>query len=42
MNRVIHFEIHVDSPDRAIAFYRGLFGAVLGVWLDRSVGGGQE
>ena len=26
MPRVIHFEIHADQPDRAIAFYTGLFG----------------
>lgn len=26
MPRVIHFEIHVDDPDRAIAFYTKLFG----------------
>jgi len=26
MPRVIHFEIHADKPERAIAFYRGLFG----------------
>jgi predicted enzyme related to lactoylglutathione lyase len=26
MYRVIHFEIHAENPDRAIAFYQGLFG----------------
>lgn len=26
MPRLIHFEIHVDDPDRAIAFYTALFG----------------
>lgn len=26
MPRMIHFEIHVDDPDRAIAFYEALFG----------------
>jgi len=26
MNRPVHFEIHVENPDRAIAFYSGLFG----------------
>jgi predicted enzyme related to lactoylglutathione lyase len=25
MPRVIHFEIHAEDPERAIAFYRGLF-----------------
>jgi len=26
MNRVIHFEIHAENPERAISFYRDLFG----------------
>ena len=26
MSRVIHFEIHAEDPDRAMAFYGGLFG----------------
>jgi predicted enzyme related to lactoylglutathione lyase len=26
MNRVIHFEIHAENPERAIAFYQNLFG----------------
>ena len=26
MSRVIHFEIHAGDPERAIAFYSGLFG----------------
>jgi predicted enzyme related to lactoylglutathione lyase len=26
MPRVIHFEIHAGDPDKAIAFYRSLFG----------------
>jgi uncharacterized protein len=26
MPRVIHFEIHADQPDRAIAFYSSVFG----------------
>ena len=25
MARVVHFEIHADNPERAIAFYRDLF-----------------
>jgi predicted enzyme related to lactoylglutathione lyase len=25
MNRVIHFEIHAENPERAIAFYQDLF-----------------
>lgn len=26
MGRVIHFEIHADDPDRAVAFYTSVFG----------------
>ncbi|HVE94284.1 MAG TPA: VOC family protein [Acidimicrobiales bacterium] len=26
MGRVVHFEIHADDPERAAAFYTGLFG----------------
>ena len=26
MPRVVHFEIPVDDPDRAVSFYKGLFG----------------
>ena len=26
MSRVVHFEIHAENPERAIAFYHGLFG----------------
>jgi predicted enzyme related to lactoylglutathione lyase len=26
MNRVVHFEIHAENPERAMAFYGGLFG----------------
>lgn len=26
MPRVVHFEIHADQPDRAVAFYKNLFG----------------
>jgi predicted enzyme related to lactoylglutathione lyase len=26
MSRVVHFEIHADDPERAMAFYTGLFG----------------
>lgn len=25
MNRVVHFEVHADDPERAIAFYVGAF-----------------
>jgi predicted enzyme related to lactoylglutathione lyase len=30
--RVVHFEIHADQPDRAIAFYSGLFGWGFDKW----------
>ena len=30
--RVVHFEIHADQPDRAIAFYSGLFGWKFDKW----------
>ncbi len=26
MNRVVHFEIHAADPERAMAFYRSMFG----------------
>jgi predicted enzyme related to lactoylglutathione lyase len=26
MGRVVHFEIHAENPERAITFYKGLFG----------------
>jgi predicted enzyme related to lactoylglutathione lyase len=32
MPRVAHFEIHADNPDRAIAFYTGLFGWEFKKW----------
>ena len=32
MSRVIHFEIHADNPERAIAFYSGLFGWQFKKW----------
>ena len=32
MNRVIHFEIHADRPERAIPFYKGLFGWEFSQW----------
>ncbi len=30
--RVVHFDIHADQPDRAIAFYSGLFGWKFDKW----------
>jgi uncharacterized protein len=32
MNRVVHFEIHTDSPERAIAFYTECFGWKFEKW----------
>ena len=32
MGRVVHFEIHADNPQRAIAFYKGLFGWEITKW----------
>jgi predicted enzyme related to lactoylglutathione lyase len=26
MGRVVHFEIHADDPERAVGFYKGVFG----------------
>src|SRR5262249_35197490 len=26
MSRVVHFEIHAENPERAVAFYRNVFG----------------
>jgi predicted enzyme related to lactoylglutathione lyase len=32
MPRVVHFEIHADDPERAIRFYRDLFGWEFTKW----------
>ncbi|MBK7140837.1 MAG: VOC family protein [bacterium] len=32
MYRVVHFEIHAENPDRAIAFYSGCFGWKFQKW----------
>jgi uncharacterized protein len=32
MPRVVHFEIHAEDPERAAAFYRGLFGWQITRW----------
>lgn len=31
-NRVVHFEITADDPDRAVAFYRDVFGWEISSW----------
>jgi predicted enzyme related to lactoylglutathione lyase len=37
MPRVIHFEIHAGAPERAMAFYEGLFG-----WKFEKTPGGMD
>lgn len=32
MNRVVHFEIHAENPERAAKFYRDLFGWKIEQW----------
>jgi predicted enzyme related to lactoylglutathione lyase len=32
MSRVVHFEIHAENPERAIAFYQGVFGWKFQKW----------
>ena len=32
--RVVHFEIHADDPERAMAFYAGVFGWAITRWGD--------
>lgn len=32
MNRVVHFEIQAENPERAIAFYRTVFGWTVQKW----------
>jgi predicted enzyme related to lactoylglutathione lyase len=32
MARVVHFEIHADDPERAVRFYRNLFGWQIQKW----------
>ena len=32
MARVVHFEIHVDDPEHAIAFYHEIFGWEISKW----------
>jgi predicted enzyme related to lactoylglutathione lyase len=35
MARPVHFEIHADDPQRAIAFYTGVFGWTVNQWADQ-------
>jgi predicted enzyme related to lactoylglutathione lyase len=32
MPRVVHFEIHADNPERAVEFYKNLFGWEFSKW----------
>jgi predicted enzyme related to lactoylglutathione lyase len=32
MSRVVHFEIHAENPERALAFYQGVFGWQFQKW----------
>jgi predicted enzyme related to lactoylglutathione lyase len=34
MNRIVHFEIHAENPDRAISFYKEVFGWQIDKWGD--------
>jgi predicted enzyme related to lactoylglutathione lyase len=34
MNRIVHFEIHAEDPERAIAFYKAVFGWDFPKWLE--------
>lgn len=34
MNRVVHFEIQTDDPDRAITFYQAVFGWEFPKWME--------
>ena len=33
MNRIIHFEIQADNPERAVKFYKEVFGWELNEWV---------
>ncbi len=34
MNRIVHFEIHAENPERAIKFYQDVFGWTMEKWGD--------
>jgi len=38
MNRPVHFEIHVDDPQRAQKFYGDVFGWTFQKWEDKAAG----
>ena len=33
MNRIIHFEIHAGNPERAVKFYKDVFGWEIREWV---------
>jgi predicted enzyme related to lactoylglutathione lyase len=33
MNRIIHFEIHAGNPERAVKFYKDVFGWEIAEWV---------
>ena len=33
MNRIIHFEVHAGDPERAVKFYRNVFGWEIHEWV---------
>lgn len=35
MNRVVHFEIHAEDPERAMRFYKDVFGWSFQQWADQ-------
>ncbi len=35
MNRVVHFEIQVENPERAINFYKDVFGWEFPKWMEQ-------
>ena len=37
MNRIVHFEIHAENPERAIKFYQAVFGWDFPVWMKEPV-----
>ncbi|MBM3272068.1 VOC family protein [Candidatus Kaiserbacteria bacterium] len=36
-NRIVHFEIHAEDPERAIRFYQEVFGWEFPVWMEEPV-----
>lgn len=36
-DRIVHFEIHAENPERAIEFYKAVFGWDFPVWMEEPV-----